>query len=251
VKAQINRIALQLTQAQTGLKLYLFHSHKAKKIAEIEYTTTQGMQFNWIQADLELHADDADLSGGSFYLGYYQSDLSGQAIKYDKLNWRTGYCRGCDGGTRQAKYSAISKYVDMQAFYVAPQNLSADPEEMFDPEAIIETDDNNWGFNFNVSVKCDLSNFVCDNRMTMKYALELKVTYKILKDMSYSMEINHIEEQLKMMIIRDLEGDKETKYVNLPTKYERAIKSMRLDHGKVSSVCLPCSTNSGVTYGVV
>lgn len=251
LKAVINRIALQLTQSQDKLPLYLYHSHKAKYLAKLEYTTTQGGQFNWLEVSQELHADDKDLSGGSFFLGYYQDDLEGQAIQYKKLNWRNGYCSTCDGGIRQNRYTSITKYLQMQPFYVPNGSLAGDPNFMFDPSAIIETDENNWGFNFNVSINCDLTNFWCDNRKSLKNILALRVTIKILKAMQFSQQINHVEEQLKMMIIRDLEGDKETNYINLYQQYSRAVKSLKFNHSSISKVCLPCSVNSGVKYGVV
>lgn len=251
LKATINRLALQLTDAQAGLELYLFHSHKAKVLKKITYTTTQGGQFNWIETALDMLADDKDLSGGYYYLGYFQDDLFGQAVQYEKLNWRTGYCGTCDGGINQARYTSIAKYVNMQAFYLPSANIPVDHDDMFDPEAIIETDTNNWGFNFNISVKCDLTNFWCDNRLTMKNALGLKVIHKVLKDISYSTQINHIEEQLKMMIVRDLEGDKETNYINITQQYGRALKALRLSQSSINHICLPCATNSGVTYGTM
>jgi hypothetical protein len=251
LKAVINRIALQLTQSQDKLPIYLYHSHRAKYLAKIEYTTAQGGQFNWLEVIQELHADDEDLSGGSFFLGYYQDDLTGQAIQYKKLNWRNGYCSTCDGGIRQSRYTSITKYLQMQPFYVPNGSLAGDNDFMFDPSAIIETDDNNWGFNFNVSINCDLTNFWCDNRKSLKNILALRVTIKILKNMQFSQQINHIEEQLKMMIIRDLEGDKETNYVNLYQQYSRAVKSLKFNHSSISKVCLPCDRNSGVSYGVV
>lgn len=250
LKAVINRLALQMTDAQTNLDIYLYHSHKAEPIDIFQYTTTQGGQFNWKEVDWDLMADDVDLSGGSFYIGYYQDDIAGQAVKYDKLNWRTGYCGTCDGGVNQTRFTSIAKYVNMQSFYVASANL--DPaKNMFDPESIIETDTTNWGFNFNVSVKCDLSNFWCDNRTSLRTALGLRVVYKILKDISFSNQINHVEEQLKMMIIRDLEGDSETRYINIADQYEKALKALKFDHSSINSICLPCSVNSGVTYGVM
>lgn len=251
LKAVINRFALQLTSAQAGLTVYIYHSHRAKFLKKITYTTTQGGQFNWMEILFDMMSDDKDLSGGSFYIGYYQDDLTGQAVKYDKLNWRTGFCGGCDGGVNQTRYTSISKYVNMTSFYVPAASLNPNHDDMFSPEDIIETDDTNWGFNFNISVKCDLTNFWCDNRMTLRTALGLKVVHKVLKDISFSQQINHIEEQLKMMIIRDLEGDKETNYINIPQQYERALKAIKFDHSSINSICLPCSVNSGVSYSTM
>lgn len=251
LKAVINRFALQLTGIQSDLKIYLYHSHKKEALEIFDYTTTVGGQFNWSEIGWDLMADDKDLSGGSFYIGYYQDDLVGQAVRYDKLNWRTGFCGTCDGGVNQARYTSIAKYVNMQSFYVVSANLDNVDRFMFDPESAIDSDTTNWGFNFNIAIKCDLSNFWCDNRLSLRAAIGLRVVYKILKGISFSNEINHIEEQLKMMIIRDLEGDKETRYINIVDQYNNALKAIKFDHSSINSVCLPCAVNSGVTYGVV
>lgn len=250
LKAVINRLALQFTDAQTNLDLYLYHSHRKEPLKIFHYTTTKGGQFNWEEIQWELPSDDKELSGGSFFLGYYQDDIVGQAIKFDKLNWRTGYCNTCDGGINQERYTSIAKYVNMQSFYLPPSSIDSN-RDMFDPNAIIETDKTNWGFNFNISVRCDLTNFWCDNRTSLKTALGLRVVYKILKDISYSNQLNHIEEQLKMMIIRDLEGDKETRYINIADQYNRALKAVKFDHSSISQVCLPCMVKSDVSYGVM
>jgi len=254
LKAQINKLALQFTHAQAqdpdGLKIYLYHSHKESALLEINFKTDTGNQFNWIEANVEMFAVDSDLAGGEFFLGYYQDDIVGNAVSYEKLNWRFGYCTTCDGGASSAKYNKIAKYVNMQGFYLPADSIHSE-RKMFDPEAIIENNNTNYGFNFNITVKCDLTEFWCTNRLTLKELISLKVVHKILKTISFSQQINHVEEQLKMMIIRDLEGDKETNYINIPQQYEKALKTARFNYSSLNKVCLPCSVNSGVTYGVV
>ena len=249
LKMVVNRIGLQLTDAQTDLKLYLYNTTKKEPLKVITYTTTVGGQFNWIDADLDLVYDSADLSGGDYYLGYYQDDLVGKAIKYDKLNWETGYCRTCDGGGRQKAFKRITKYVQMESFYVPNANLDNIDRFMFDPNAAISSCETNWGFNFNISAVCDLTTFWCDNRKVLKNALALKLTFKILRDMQYSQQINYIEEQLKAMIIRDLEGDVATKYVNIAVKYERALKGLNFDLSNINPDCIRASINTRVSYG--
>jgi len=248
LKATINRFALQLTAAQNDLTVYLYHSNKAKAITKFEYTTTQGGQFNWIEVFQDLNADEADLTGGVFFLGYYQDDLTGQAVGHTKLNWTTGFCSGCDGGVNQKRFKGISAYVSMQSIYVPNPSLAVDHDFIFDTESVIEEDINNWGFNFNISVACDLTNFWCDNRKMLRNALTLKVVEKILTEIKYSDEINYVEESLKSIIIRDLEGDKETNYVNIPSRYSRALKSVNINHSAINKVCLPEAVSSTVSY---
>lgn len=252
LKVIINRFALQLdtTQGAPGLTVYLYHSSKNDYIGSYAMVGNVPNSFNWREIGAQLHADDIDLSGGYFYLGYYQDDLVGQAINYEKLDWDKGYCGPCDGGVSQKRYLGLTKFVGMESFYVPNADLLPS-KEMFDPSSVIIAGKFNWGFNFNISVVCDLTNFWCDNKMTLRNLLGLKVTQLILNDMKFSMQINHIEEQLKMMIIRDLEGDKETNYINIPDKYERALKAVKMNHSQINNVCLPCSVSSGTSYGVM
>ncbi len=248
LKAQINRFALQATSAQTDLKIYLYHSNKTEPLNIFLHNSTVGGQFNWERVDWELFADDENLSGGEFFVGYYQDDLSGNAIKYDKLNWSTGMCQVCNGANKEDTYKGLSTYVQMRSFYVPNGSLNV-AREMFNPDAAICSDENNWGLNFNVSALCDITNFWCDNRRSLKQLLELKVVEKILKEIQYSKEINYIEERIKNLVIRDLEGDSQTRMRSIAEKYESALKSVRLDNGGINKTCLPPSINSGIEYG--
>jgi hypothetical protein len=141
--------------------------------------------------------------------------------------------------------------MEMRPFYVPNANLSNNRDFMFDPEAVIEVDSTNWGFNFSINVDCDLTQFFCENRRTLRNLLSLKVTIKVLEMIKYSQQINYVEEQIKTMIIRDLEGDVETKYVNLYSRYSRALKAVNFNFSSISKTCIPCDRNSGVTYGMM
>ena len=74
-----------------------------------------------------------------------------------------------------------------------------------------------------------------------KNLLAYKVTAIILNDMKFSMETNHLEEKIKMMIIRDLEGDTETKMDNITTKYQKELKAVDFNISGINEKCLPCA----------
>ena len=247
LKERINRLALQLTDPQADLPIYLYHTSQEDPINIFSFSTNKRNSFSWVDYELDLYADDGQLSGGWYYLGYYQDDLVGQAINYDKLNWSNGYCKTCDGGKREKTYRKITKYVLMESFYVPA--ISLDPSrKLFEPRAAIETDDKNWGFNFNISGLCDLTNFWCDNRRTLRKALSLKVVQKVLEMMTYSQQINFVSEQVYEDIIRELEGNTSTRKRTLPHRYEHALKALNFDHSSINRICLPASVNSRVRY---
>ena len=54
-----------------------------------------------------------------------------------------------------------------------------------------------------------------------------------------------------MMIIRDLEGDKDTNYINIVDQLKDEIKAINFDHSKLSQPCLPCKNSNAPIYGVI
>ena len=95
LKMVIEQIGLQLDGAQS-LTLTLFHSSKADPITTVAITTTDAGNWTWKIADLKLNAFSSELfQGGVFILGYYQDDLTTQAINYSNFDWDKGVCGSC------------------------------------------------------------------------------------------------------------------------------------------------------------
>jgi len=248
LKTIIKRFGIQATSAQTDLDVYLFHSSKKDPVQIIQFNSTQGDLYQWNDFDTPLEFENGDdILGGCWFIGYYQDDLTGQAIEFKKLNWSTGYCSGCDGGAANRIFSKFLTYVDMSPFYVAADKIGT-KGELFDPSDIIRTYTNNYGININFTVECDLTHFWIQNRQEFTELLGLMMAFRVLRDIQFSQKINYIEEQIKMMIIRDLEGDKETKSLSMEQRIERSIKAINLDHGGLNSACLPCSKKPRVYY---
>ncbi|MCK5643279.1 MAG: hypothetical protein KAJ19_20895, partial [Gammaproteobacteria bacterium] len=103
-----------------------------------------------------------------------------------------------------------------------------------------------------LSVQCDLTDFFVQNKYVFKNLLGLKVVQKVLAVMKFSQQINHIEENIKHMIIRDMEGDIDTKLVNIPTRYHRELKAVAFNTSGINSKCLGCIDEGyAPVYGVV
>lgn len=252
IRAIINKIALQLTDAQTDLTIYVYHSHQVDPIAEISFTSTKGGQFNWIDANQELYGDNGSLAGGTYYFGYYQDDLIGSAIEYKNLNWRTGYCNTCSSSSAgmQVKYNKISKDVYMSAFYVESDNIEGD-RTMFDPQYAYECDSTNWGLNFNISTGCDLTHFWCINKLILVYPIQLKTQQKVYQMLLDSTQTNSITEDIKRSIFLQLNGDEELRQKSIPDKYQESLKALQIDMSGISKRCLNCFPNSGVKYNPI
>ena len=249
LKTIINRLGFQFTQPQTGLNIYVYHSSKVDPVHILPFTSTKGLEWGWLDTEIDLSFDNDDMAGGSWFVGYYQDDISGQAIQYKKMNWKTGFCSTCNGGRDYNRWNAIKKYVSVVPIYVPAASINAD-KTVFEIDAAFSIYDNNHGMNLNISAKCDLSNFLCEHKMLLKNALALKVTYLILRDIQFSQQINYIEESLKSLIIRDLEGDKDTFHTKIVTQLDRAVKAIDIDTNSLSKDCMPCTKKNRVRYGV-
>ena len=249
LKAVINEIGLQLDNAQS-LTLTLFHSSKTAPITTIDITTTGSGNWTWKLANMELNAFSSEMfQGGVFVLGYYQEDLAGSAINYSNFNWNKGVCGTC-GSSHATVWRSIKKYFHVYPIYVPDGSFVKD--QMFDLNDVIYTNDQSWGLNFKFSVHCDLTDFFIQNKFAFKNLLGLKVVKMVLEMMKFSQEINSVEENIKMMIIRDLEGDIDTKLVNIPSLYHRELKGVSFNTGGINSVCLGCESQGyAPQYGVV
>lgn len=243
----IKSIGIQVTQTQT-LKMYLYHSSKMDAIETFDIVVGGAVQWNWSDVDINLDAITKDIVGGVWIVGYYQDDLVGQAIGYTELNWINGPCSTCDGGYRLNAWRETTKFIQIIPIYVPAPSLNG--IQMFDLNDSMEVLNNNFGMNLRISAECDLSQFFCENRFSLKKALGLKLSYLVLKDIQFSQQINYIEESLKHMIIRDLEGDKDTNYINIVDQYLNEIKAVNFDHSAKDYYCLPCDNNKGVSYDV-
>lgn len=246
----IKKVALQLSVAQE-INLYLFHSSKSEALETIPLNVSSANSYIWTDLELKLNSMDDDVQGGVYYLGYYQEDLIGNAIEYRNLDFETGPCGTCDGGTAFTMWKERRKFYWIYPFYVANANLGATPTDRFLNEDIVYEKLTNWGLNLKISFECDLSYFMCEHKFSMVKILGLFVVYGILKDFKYSQEINFMEKNLKSMIIRDLEGDKDTNYINIVDQIQMEVKAVEFDHSGHSTYCLPCAKTGGVNLKTV
>lgn len=250
LKAVINEIGFQFSQPEAALKIYLFHTSKEDPIDTFDVAIDGNGNWSWIKKDIELTAfKSANYHGGAFIVGYYQEDLTGNAINYTNFNWDTGVCGSCNNPHLKT-WRSIRNNFHVYPLYVPAGSFTKG--KMFDlSNDAIFSNSESYGLNFRFTVKCDLTEFFIQNKFMFKNLLALKVTEKILNDLKYTDEINPVEENTKMMAIRDLEGDKETNLLNIPIQYSREIKAVSFDMTGINSKCLECDPKStGVTYGV-
>ncbi len=192
--------------------------------------------------ELKYYSDDYD-TGGLFYIGYYQDDVTGQALQKD-FNWKN-FCGGCNGRSAVKIWNTRLDFMIVQPIYVPNSQFVV--EEMFDYRNVNYTPDNNYGMNFATTISCDLSEYFIENKIIFVDAIGKQVAVDILNDIKHSNRANRIVEVSRNMIIRDLEGDKETNEKGLVLSLEVAIKAIDFDFSKIDSPCLPDNKKYGIT----
>ncbi|MGB0896926.1 MAG: hypothetical protein ACPGRW_06360 [Flavobacteriaceae bacterium] len=242
----LNQIGLQFSGAN-NFNLYLFHDSKVDPIATIPVVTDTNGGWQWQNVNQVLHAfNEANYVGGVFVLGYYQEDLTGSAINYSNFNWDRGECGSCNSQYGN-EWREMGKYYHFFPLYVPSGSYTRG--KMFDLRDCFYDNAHSWGLNFRMSVRCDLTQFFKENKFAFKNLLALKVVYKVLNMMKFSQETNYIEENIKNMIIRDLEGDKETNLLNIPIQYSRELNSVKFNTSMMNKLCFTCKQlRHGVKY---
>lgn len=236
IQAVINKIGCQFDGAET-FDLHIFHTSQIEPVETIQIETIEAGQWKWVDANFELNSFNETFNGGAFIIGYYQEDISVNAINQTDFDFDRGACGGCNASNHLA-WKNINEYFTIYPIYV-PQG-SFTKMEMFDLNDAFYINNQTFGLNVRLSTQCDLTQFFVDNKFVMKNLLAYKVTSMVLNDMKYSQEINYIEENLKHMIIRDMEGDTETKMDNITTRYQKELKSVNFNIGGINEKCLPC-----------
>lgn len=248
--ATIDAIGFQFSQPEPALKIYVFHPSRSEPVTTFDVDIKGNGQWTWTTQNINLSSfSSSEFSNDPFIVGYYQDDLEGSAINYSNFNWDTGVCGGCNNSHFKV-WQNIRTNFHVYPLYVPGGNFIKG--EMFDFENAVFDRNQSFGLNFKFTVKCDLTDFFIRNKFAFKNLLSHKVVWKILKDMKFSQQINSVEENIKMMIIRDLEGDIETDAVNIPSLYHRELKSVAFDISGINAKCLGCEASvTAPRYGVV
>ena len=241
---------MQLTGNQS-LTFYLYHSSWAEPLQEVELSFERSGSFQWHKLEdvVAEYTSKFHNTGGRFYLGYYEEDLEGQAIKRDS-SWGQAPCIGCSDWNYQS-YQKWSKHVNIIGFHVdSTWHHGGDTGDrmMFDEKNVYFDASTNWGLNLKLSVACDLTEFFIRNKSRLTEALGMAVAVKLLEQIGYTTRINAIPDSIKALAFKDLSIADEDSFMN---RYLNEIKAVAVDFQGISSDCMPCQNKKGIKMGAV
>ena len=261
VTTKIERIGLQMVDAVGTVKLYLFHSSQVAPMREIElnFTNTNG-GFQWFTPKDPIYlpyipgADgDGNDAGGAWFLCYNQNDLpQGMRALNVSKDWSVEPCQTCLGGSIES-WRQMTKYLQVSPFAIhAPLDFNEYPE-MFDIGQIGYTNTMNYGMNLEISVGCDLTDFIISQRNIFATVIQKQVAANVLRTIAMNPDVRVNRNQVNVTrdeLLYELDGAPQGRATGLGYELKQAFKALSLDTRGLDRICLQCN-NHGVKYRTV
>lgn len=257
VTAKIEKIGLQMTGGTGMVKMYLFHSSQIDPIKtfDLDFQVKNG-GFQWFTLEdcfLPYISKDNN-SGGSWFLCYNQDELPQgmEAINVSK-DWSREPCGTCNIGSVEV-WRELTKYLQVTPFmYNAPETFAEYPE-LWDIAYTMYTNTQNYGLNCEITVGCDLTDFIISQRQIFQDVIQKQVAVIALRAlaMNPNVRVNRYQSNAtRTDILYELDGNTSgVRPGGLGYQLKKAYEALKLDTQGLDRVCLSCN-NRGVRYKAV
>lgn len=257
VTAKIEKIGLQMTGGTGVVRMYLFHSSQIDPIKtfDLNFTVTNG-GFQWFPlTDCYLpYISDKNNAGGAWFLCYNQDELPAgmEAINVSK-DWSREPCGTCNIGSVEV-WRELTKYLQVTPFmYHAPETFAEYPE-LWDIAQTLYTRTQNYGLNCEITIGCDLTDFVISQRAIFQTVIQRQVAAIALRTlaMNPNVRVNRNQSNASRTdILYELDGNTSgVRPGGLGYDLKKAYEALRIDTQGLDRICLSCN-NRGVKYRTV
>jgi hypothetical protein len=257
VTAKIEKIGLQMTGGTGVVRMYLFHSSQIDPIKtfDLNFTVTNG-GFQWFPlTDCYLpYISDKNNAGGSWFLCYNQDELPAgmEAINVSK-DWSREPCGTCNIGSVEV-WRELTKYLQVTPFmYNAPETFAEYPE-LWDIAYTMYTRTQNYGLNCEITIGCDLTDFIISQRQIFQTVIQRQVAAIALRmlAMNPNVRVNRNQSNAtRMDILYELDGNTSgVRPGGLGYDLKKSYEALQIDTQGLDRICLACN-NRGVRYRTV
>ncbi|MEI8142835.1 MAG: hypothetical protein WCG90_08215 [Chitinophagia bacterium] len=236
----ISAAGFQFDTANPDFKLYVYQSSSLEPLNEIDIAHNKVVTFEWHQlgTEIKLRFNAESLNDNCYYyIGYYESDLAGQAIWKENVLFENG-CSSCNS-VNSLLYQRWSNFFEIQPIYVASTFVKQD-KTMFEEDKQILLANQNWGMNFRFQVHCDVTDMICRNKNAFIDAIRLQLIHDILNSMAFSMRDNQLKQKVSQMAFYALEN-KDNYEKGIRSQLDKAIDGVSFDLSDINKICLPCA----------
>lgn len=257
VTAKIEKIGLQMTGGTGVVRMYLFHSSQIDPIKtfDLNFTVTNG-GFQWFPlTDCYLpYISDKNNAGGAWFLCYNQDELPAgmEAINVSK-DWSREPCGTCNMGSVEV-WRELTKYLQVTPFmYNAPETFAEYPE-LWDIAYTMYTRTQNYGLNCEITIGCDLTDFIISQRQIFQTVIQRQVAAIALRTLAMNPNVRVNRNQsnaTRMEILYELDGNTSgVRPGGLGYDLKKSYEALQIDTQGLDRICLACN-NRGVRYRTV
>lgn len=255
VTTKIERIGLQMTGGVGVVKMYLFHSSQIDPIKtfDLDFTIANG-GFQWFDmTDVYLpYISSVNDSGGSWYLCYNQRDLpSGMMAINANRDWSKEPCGSCTGYRSVEAWRELTKYLQISPFMVNSLETFNEFPELWDVSKMMYPTTYNFGINVEVSVGCDLTDFIIQQRSMFQTVIQRQVAAIALRTLALNPNVRVNRNQYNVdrdTILYELDGNTAGfRPGGLGYELKKAYEALNIDTQGIDRICLSCN-NRGVRY---
>ena len=241
VTTKVERIGMQMVGATGTVVLYVFHSSMRDPYKTIEFNIQRGNgTMEWQNVELYLPYMG---STGAWYIVYDQAELPDgmEAINVTK-DWSREPCGTCNRGNLQA-WRELTKYIMVSPFRVAALETFAEYPEMWDIEDNIYTNTYNYGLNMEVSVGCDLTDFIIQQRNIFATCLQRQLAVDVIRTLALNPDVRVNRHQFnasKEELLYEIDGNPQGRATGLGKELADAYNALDLDTRGIDRICLTC-----------
>ena len=258
VTTKINRIGLQFTEPG-DYTILIMHSSKVEPYYQETFTKRNSNNMEWFMPSTDLYlpyeSDEID-AGGSWYICYIQSKLpqTSQAIRKNR-DWSQGPCNECSRHEYET-WLVWSRYLEVHPFYVNEEEVTIVDEQLqlWDVQNNIYDYSTNYGINLDITIACDITDFIVEQRMLFQDYLSKSVAVDFLREFAYNPNVRtnrHSINASRPDILYEIDGDSSSmKKSGMSYQVELALKAVEVSTEGIDRVCQPC-VNHGVKYRTV
>lgn len=242
VTTKIERIGLQMTGATGKVTLYIFHSSQKDPFKVIEFDVVKGngtMEWKTLQDCYLPYMGDT----GAWYVVYNQADLPAgmEAVNVTK-DWSREPCGTCNRGSLEA-WRALTKYLMVSPFKVNALETFEEYPELWDIEENTYTNTHNYGLNMEISVGCDLTDFIIRERAIFANCLQLQMATDVLRTLALNPQVRVNRNQSNATtgdLLYEVDGNPQGRKTGLGAELKAAYEALDIDTRGIDRICLTC-----------
>lgn len=255
VTIKVNKIGLHFSMPGT-YTIYVMHSSMRSPVYTYTFTKTLPNTCEWFKVEglyLPYIEANSGVVAGSWYICYLQNELpaGSQAINraYD---WSAPACRTCNRRDYES-YIAWSKYMEINPLRVNGLDVEMEDNKptLWDVQQQQYFNNKTWGLNLDITVGCDLTDFIIDQRWLFQDVLMKQMAVDSLREFVYNPNVRtnrHSVNAGRTDILYEIDGDSASmRESGLNYELKQAFDAIKLATSGINRVCLPCN-NNGIRY---